>query len=94
MAGPLQLTLYSRQYCHLCHQMQDQLESMRAGLSGEPGFELNVLDVDRNPELTARFNELVPVLMHDDLELARHWLDEAGVAKLREYLRDYLSQTR
>jgi hypothetical protein len=74
--------------------MQGQLESMRDGLSGEADFELSVLDVDRNPELTARFNDLVPVLMHEERELARYRLDEAGMVKLREYLRDYLDQTR
>jgi hypothetical protein len=74
--------------------MQAQLQSMRAGLPEELGFELSVLDVDMNPELTERFNELVPVLMHEEYELARYRLDEAGALKLREYLRDYLAQTR
>ena len=94
MAGLPQLTLYSRQYCHLCHEMQAQLDLVRAGLPEELGFELNVLDVDRNPELTARFNELVPVLMHDEHELARYRLDETAVLNLREYLRANLAQTR
>lgn len=94
MAGLPRLTLYSRQYCHLCHDMQAQLERLLAGLPGELGFELSVLDVDRNPELTARFNELVPVLMHEDRELARYRLDESGTSKLREYLRANRAQTR
>ena len=94
MAGLPQLTLYSRQYCHLCHEMQAQLEQVRADLPAELGFQLSVLDVDRNPELTARFNELVPVLMHEGHELARYRLDEAGLLKLREYLRANRPQTR
>ena len=55
----LLLTLYSRGYCHLCHEMHAALER----LAGPCGFDLDVLDVDADPLLEARFNELVPVLM-------------------------------
>jgi hypothetical protein len=84
VTGP-RLTLYSRQHCHLCHEMQTQLDAVRADVS----FELDVLDVDRNPALTARFNELVPVLMAGERELARYRLDAAAMRDLRDYLRDY-----
>ena len=79
MAGTLRLTLYSRGYCHLCHEMADAVAVIRA----EVPFELDVLDVDADPVLEARFNELVPVLMHGELELARYRLDPD---KLRAYL--------
>ncbi len=59
------------------------LEAMR----GEPGlsdFELTVLDVDADPELEARYDELVPVLADGDgHELCHYFLD---AAKVREYL--------
>lgn len=73
------LTLYSRVYCHLCHEMADVVEGVRA----ETPFDLEVLDVDADPVLEARFNELVPVLMHGELELARYRLEPD---KLRAYL--------
>ena len=76
------LVLYSRRYCHLCHDMLAELE----GLRGEFGFELAVLDVDSDPELERRFNEAVPVLMAGDRELARWRLDPAA---LRAYLADF-----
>ena len=79
MTGVPRLTLYSRVYCHLCHEMADGVESVRA----EMPFDLDVLDVDADPALEARFNELVPVLMHGEHELARHRLDPD---KLRAYL--------
>jgi hypothetical protein len=84
------LTLYSRQHCHLCHEMQAQVEALRS----DSTFELEVLDIDRNPALTLRFNELVPVLMAGERELARYRLDTATLGQLHEYLRDYSAQTR
>ena len=77
------LTLYSRYYCHLC----DEMTATLTGLAGELGFELAILDVDSDPALEARFNELVPVLMHGDTELARYRLDLQAV-------RAYLAQIR
>ena len=74
-AGALRLTLYSRAYCHLCHDMQAALEALPEAAA----FELEVLDVDADPELELRFNELVPVLMHGDQELARYRLDAAAL---------------
>jgi thioredoxin reductase (NADPH) len=63
--------------------MRDQIEALKP----EFGFELAVLDVDIDAELEARFNELVPVLMHGELELARYRLEA-------EALRAYLAKIR
>ena len=80
MSGTARLTLYSRVYCHLCDDMLAALESLR----GEFAFEVTVLDVDADPALEAKYDELVPVLAGaDDVELCHYHLD---VAKVREYL--------
>ncbi|HXC41872.1 MAG TPA: glutaredoxin family protein [Burkholderiales bacterium] len=73
--APARLTLYSRAYCHLCHDMEAALRRLQA----EQPFELEVLDVDADPALEARFNELVPVLMEGERELARYHLDVAAL---------------
>jgi len=73
------LTLLSRSYCHLCHEMELALRP----IASELGFSVETLDVDADPELEARFNELVPVLLHEGVELCHHVLD---VAKVRDYL--------
>lgn len=65
------LTLYSREYCHLCHDMLALVESMRERFK----FELRVIDVDCDPALEERYGDLVPVLIHDHLELARYRLN-------------------
>jgi thioredoxin reductase (NADPH) len=75
----IELTLMSRGYCHLCHDMEVALKP----LAEEFGAEITVLDVDADPALEARYDELVPVLLHGETELCHYFLDEA---KTREYL--------
>jgi glutaredoxin len=77
------LTLYSRNYCHLCHDMQAALEALRP----EFIFDLEIVDIDTNPVLEARYDDLVPVLMHQERELARYRVD-------LEAVRAYLTETR
>ena len=73
------LTVYSRTYCHLCDDMIAGLRELQAGR-----FELQVIDVDSDPALEARFGELVPVLMSAEGELCHYHLD---AAKVENYLR-------
>ncbi|KUM03471.1 glutaredoxin family protein [Chromobacterium subtsugae] len=72
----MKLTLYFREYCSLCHQMLAELAPWRQRY----GFELEVLDVDADPALEARFNELVPVLMDGEAEICHWHLDAARLA--------------
>jgi hypothetical protein len=69
--------LYGRRYCHLCEEMLAALRALDAGLAPE------VLDVDADPALEARYGEHVPVLMLGDVELSRHRLD---AERVRAYL--------
>jgi hypothetical protein len=75
-----ELTLYYREGCHLC---DDMLQALR-GLQPCLGFELRVVDVDRDPGLQRRYDEWVPVLSHGEREICHYRLDEAA---LREVLR-------
>ncbi len=74
-----ELTLLSRSYCHLCHDMEVAL----APLAAEFGAQVNVIDVDAHPALEEKYDELVPVLLHGDIELCHYFLD---MPKVREYL--------
>lgn len=74
--GRLTLVVYSRARCHLCEEMMTGLRELRARFD----FELEELDVDRDPELARRYGDHVPVLMHDERELARYRLDPLVVA--------------
>jgi len=74
----MHFTLYSRSYCHLCQDMLDAL--LRLQTPQQP-FTVDVIDVDADPALVARFDELVPVLFADlsQPELCHYHLDEAKV---------------
>ncbi|PMS19420.1 glutaredoxin [Trinickia dabaoshanensis] len=69
------LTLYSRAWCHLCEQMRDALEP----LMREFGATLEVIDVDADPALVALYDELVPVLVCEGVELCHYRLDAERV---------------
>ena len=75
----LKLTVYSRAYCHLCDDMIAGLRELQAAIP----LELEVIDVDGDAGLEARYGELVPVLAAGGAELCHHRLD---VAKVNEYL--------
>ena len=77
------LTLISRTYCHLCHEMELAL----LPLAAEFGVAVDVVDVDADPRLEALYDELVPVLLHEGTELCHYRLEDAK-------LRDYLSKIR
>ena len=79
LAEGVVFTLYSREYCHLCHDMLGQLNAIR----GIRAFEVVVIDVDSDPRLEERFGEWVPVLFHDEREVARYHLN---VPELEAYL--------
>jgi hypothetical protein len=74
----MRFTLYSRSYCHLCDDMLTALQAMAR--PGQP-FEVDVIDVDADPALVERFDELVPVLFGrlDEPELCHYFLDEGAV---------------
>lgn len=59
------------------------LEALR-GEPGVPEFAVDVVDVDADPALVAKYDELVPVLLdRGGRELCHYFLD---AAKVREYL--------
>ena len=77
MAG-IRFTLYSRSYCHLC----DDLHAALMALQGDgPRFLVEVIDIDADAALVARFDELVPVLFGElaQPELCHYFLDEEAV---------------
>lgn len=77
--------LYSRSWCHLC---DDMLQALRA-LVGEI-WRIDVIDVDADPALVERYDELVPVLVgrrpgQEDEQICNYFLNENAV-------RDFLAR--
>ncbi|MES2014898.1 MAG: glutaredoxin family protein [Pseudomonadota bacterium] len=78
----INFTLYSRSYCHLCDDLLQALYSLQ---TEQLRFAVDVIDVDADEALVARFDELVPVLFGHlaQPELCHYFLDEKAV---RRYL--------
>lgn len=69
------LTVYIRHHCHLCEQMVHALEPWRQGFD----VQLDLVDVDDDPVLAARFGERVPVLADGEEVLAEYFLNESAL---------------
>jgi hypothetical protein len=81
MSTTPRFTLYSRSYCHLCEDMLAALQAFmaRQGLA----YTVDVVDVDADPALVSRYDELVPVLTADPAgpALCHYFLDEAALRR-------------
>lgn len=53
-----QLTVYSRDDCHLCHDMTEALRVWQTRLV----FDFMVIDIEGDAELTAKYGLIIPVL--------------------------------
>ncbi|MBI5937070.1 MAG: glutaredoxin family protein [Betaproteobacteria bacterium] len=67
----MKFTLYGRAGCHLCEDMAAGLEAM--------GLAYDEVDIDRDPELKARYDWDVPVLLGPAGEVCRHFFDPVAV---------------
>ncbi|HXZ19140.1 MAG TPA: glutaredoxin family protein [Candidatus Acidoferrales bacterium] len=79
LAGPMDLTLYTRAGCHLCEEMRAALRP----LLHEFGARLGEVDVDEDVDLSAMYGSDVPVLLLGGRKVAKHRLD---VAQMRRQL--------
>jgi hypothetical protein len=71
-APPAALTVYMRPGCHLCDDALAAIERCRAGAA----FSLEILDIEGDPVLHARYLERIPVVALDGEELYDFFVDE------------------
>jgi glutaredoxin len=71
------LVLYTRAQCHLCEEAHAVLEHVR----GELPFALEVIDVDGDAELAARYGLEVPVVLVDGKKWAKYHVDAAALRR-------------
>lgn len=64
-------TLYSRRGCPACEELLAELEM---GVFPKQ-FNVEVVDIDSNPQLVKEYGMDIPVLMVDGVELGRHEVD-------------------
>ena len=75
-----QVTLYTRSGCHLCAEAERVLLEEQAATP----FQLELVDIDRDPELARRYGVRVPVVAVDGGDLFEY---EVPVDLLRARLR-------
>ena len=68
------LAVYSRQGCHLCDQLIEELLPMIRGR-----MELEIRDIDTNPVWHERFWEEIPVVEYEGEVICRHFLDQDAI---------------
>lgn len=73
----MKLTLLVRDYCHLCDDMRADLQLLLAASRAT----VELVDVDDDPVLEARWGDKVPVLLAGEQELCHHRLDRAALAQ-------------
>jgi glutaredoxin len=59
------VTLYGKPGCHLCEEARGVVVAVRA----EHPFELDEVDITRDPELESRYRERIPVVAIDGEEV-------------------------
>jgi hypothetical protein len=71
------VSLFTRVGCHLCDDAHAALERVRA----RAPFVLEVIDVDSDPALCARYGLEVPVVLVDGKKWAKYRVDEAALER-------------
>jgi hypothetical protein len=79
----MRFVLYSRPGCGLCAEMHAALERLPAA----QGYPLDVLDVDLDPALRARYGHKIPVLLFAGELVCHGRLDAEEVLKALAYHR-------
>jgi hypothetical protein len=79
------LIVYGRNECHLCQQMIMGLQQQQTQIA----FDFEVVDIDDDPILAARYNDRIPILiaLPDQAEICHHFLN-------LQALDDYLAKIR
>ncbi len=81
LAGPLDVTIYSRPGCHLCEEAKAQI----APLLKEFGAHLTEMNIDEDAHLRALYDFDVPVIFLGARKAAKHRVD---LVQFRRQLRD------
>ena len=69
----LHLTLYSRPGCHLC----DDMKAVVARVSARVPVSVDVVNIDDDAALTARYGFEIPVLLVEGRKVAKYRIEEA-----------------
>lgn len=83
------IRLYSRKDCHLCDVAKGRIESAGRRVP----FRLEIVDVDGDPELVARYNDRVPVVHVNGEEAFAYRVNERALVRKLKSLSDTSRRT-
>lgn len=75
MTSTPRVTLYTRSGCHLCDVAKDVVHAVRL----DRPFDLDVVDVDTDPGLTAKYGSEVPVILVNGRKAFKYRVDPAAL---------------
>lgn len=82
------MVVYSRQDCCLCDEALEQIEAARTSAA----FALEVVDVDRDPELAERYGHEVPVVEIDGRKAFKYRLTTRQLLRRLERRRTFFGR--
>ena len=62
----------------MCDVMKGELETMDLAQTGS----ITMVDIDKDPDLVKRFNDLIPVLFVNDVELCHYRLNKERLLRI------------
>ena len=62
----------------MCDVMKGELETMDLAQTGS----ITMIDIDKDPDLVKRFNDLIPVLFVNDVELCHYGLNKERLLRI------------
>ncbi|OYR48216.1 glutaredoxin family protein [Halorubrum sp. Ea8] len=71
---PVPVTVYTREDCALCDAARETIEETAAGL--DVAIDLEMVDVDEDPELVDEYGERVPYVLVDGHPAFKYEVDE------------------
>ena len=78
------LTIYIREGCHLCDDMEQALREYESDLD----FETQCVSIDNDPQLEQAYGSKVPVLVHDAVEICHYFLDMQALKQALQQVRN------
>ena len=90
MAGPLDVTLYTRPGCHLC----DEAKALIGPMLERAGATLREINIDEDETLRERYNTDIPVIFLGTRKVAKHRVDPAQFERQLKDARKEATQTR
>lgn len=74
----VQLTLFIREGCHLCDDMEQAVREYES----EFDFEIQRVPIDNDAELEKAYGTTVPVLVCGDVEICHYFLDKQALMRV------------